>query len=100
MRWGFSEPSFLTDYTVLLGLKREVTAFTADCIMPGWIFGSSNSFFTVTIPEPSVGSCQHGVPLWGWWGGHGGMFASMAVLLEGQPPWAGTVCVYFVPCLY
>ena len=49
----FPEPSFLPDCTILLGVKREVTASNADCIMPGWIFGSSNSSFTFSILQPS-----------------------------------------------
>ena len=51
--WGFPELSSLVGCTVLLGVEREVMAFNVDYIMPGWTLGSSNSSFTISIPEPS-----------------------------------------------
>ena len=36
----------------LLGVERDVTMLNVDCIIPGWMWGSSSRSFTVAMLEP------------------------------------------------
>ena len=83
---GTTGSSCSGDCVDLLGVKSHVTALSADHIMLGWMWGSSNNSLTIAILEPSswltstwcsiiglVGVVIRGVwsQLWCYWWDHG-----------------------------
>ena len=85
----------------LLGVNRDVTVLNADCIIPGYIWGTSSKTLIVVILEPSGRFTST------WHSMMGlvrvvkmGAFALIDVLFVGQLPRAGKFCLWTLHCVW